>query len=453
MLGRKGYILDTKSVSREVLEALKRDLTVRPKVDTSYGGFPKSFKVFVVNRQGTRIAIPKFYADRHTALPPGRPAYDRVDQCPALVFCGKLNEALKQPDAVNAALKALRGRGGAIISLVPGGGKTVCALNIACALGGKTLILVHKEFLMNQWIERIKQFIPTASVGRLQQDTVEVAGRDIVVAMIHSVALKEYPPGTFDGFATVMVDECHHISAPMFSQAMFVVGAPHVLGLSATPERKDGLEKVLGWFMGDIVYQTKREQQHQVRVEVLHFDPGITNPPMTRGGNICLPQLITELTENPERNRLLVDTITAHASGGRKVIVLSDRREHCFWLQSRIPVSGLYIGGMTEEELKKSEACSVIIATYGLATEGLDIPALDTLVLSTPKSDVVQASGRILRECLGKANDPLIVDVVDLFGMFFAQFNKRKRYYISAGFRVPGVQPTPAPGKYMMLDE
>jgi superfamily II DNA or RNA helicase len=452
MLGRKGYALDIKSVSREVLEALKKDLTVRPKVDTSYGGFPKSFKVFVVNKEGTRIAIPKFYADRHAALPPGRPAYGQLVWCPALVFRGKLNDALKQPDAVNAALKALRERGGAIISLVPGGGKTVCALNIACALGGKTLILVHKEFLMNQWVERIKQFIPTACVGKLQQETVEVAGRDVVVAMIHSVALKEYPQGTFDGFATVIVDECHHLSAPMFSRAMFVVGAPHVLGLSATPERKDGLEHVLGWFMGDVVYQTRREQQHQVRVEVLHFDPGITNPPTTRGGNICLPQLITELTENHERNKMLLDTITTHAAAGRKVIVLSDRREHCFWLQSRMSGSGLYIGGMTEEELKKSEACSVIIATYGLATEGLDIPALDTLVLSTPKSDVVQASGRILRECLGKTNDPLIIDVVDHIGMFYAQFNKRKNYYLGAGFQLPGVH-KPPPVKYMMLDE
>jgi predicted helicase len=97
---------------------------------------------------------------------------------------------------------------------------------------------------------------------------------------------------------------------------------------------------------------------------------------------------------------------------------------------------GLYIGGMKAEQLKESEACDAIFATYSLAHEGLDIPVLDTLIMASPKSDIVQSVGRILRETMGKKNNPYIIDIVDMWGPFQYQFFKRSKYYKSAGFHV-----------------
>ena len=318
---------------------------------------------------------------------------------------------------------------------------TVCALKIACDIGLKTLIVVHKEFLMNQWIERVAQFVPTARVGRLQQKKAEIEGRDIVVAMIHSIALREYPPETFEGFGLTIVDEAHHVSAPIFSQAMFIANSPHVLGLTATPERKDGLQRVLHWFLGNIAYQSEREGRDDVKVEVARFDAShVPIPYNQRTGKMCLASFVTALTEDPDRNVLVMARVAAHHAAGRKIILLSDRRAHCETLleacRRRGIDAGLYLGGMSPEDLEKSAARRVVLATFALATEGLDIPTLDTLVLATPKSDVVQATGRILRETTGKKRAPLIVDVVDSVGVAYAQFNKRKTFYLKAGFEI-----------------
>jgi len=338
---------------------------------------------------------------------------------------------------------------------------TVCALKIACDIGLKTLIVVHKEFLMNQWIERVAQFVPTARVGRLQQKKAEVEGRDIVVAMIHSIALREYPPETFEGFGLTIVDEAHHVSAPIFSQAMFIANSPHVLGLTATPERKDGLQRVLHWFLGNIAYQSEREGRDDVKVEVARFDAShVPIPYNQRTGKMCLASFVTALTEDPDRNVLVMARVAAHHAAGRKIILLSDRRAHCETLleacRRRGIDAGLYLGGMSPEDLEKSAARRVVLATFALATEGLDIPTLDTLVLATPKSDVVQATGRILRETTGKKRAPLIVDVVDSVGVAYAQFNKRKAFYLKAGFEIAasdGANASERTERPMFIDE
>jgi predicted helicase len=97
---------------------------------------------------------------------------------------------------------------------------------------------------------------------------------------------------------------------------------------------------------------------------------------------------------------------------------------------------GLYLGGMKEFELKASEECDIIIGTYSLAHEGLDIPKLDTLILSTPKSDIVQSVGRILRETKTKKNDPIVIDIVDMWGIFEYQYYKRQKFYRKTGFMI-----------------
>ena len=433
---RRGVVIDV--VDKAAIKKIEKDLTVAPIVDTSFGGFPKKHKYFVYNAKKTRIAVPRFYEGVVASV---ERAYGRADPAPDLVFRGALNPSLRQPEAVAATLDAMRTRGGAMLSLAPGHGKTVCALKIACDIGLKTLIVVHKEFLMNQWIERVAQFVPTARVGRLQQKKAEIEGRDIVVAMIHSIALREYPPETFEGFGLTIVDEAHHVSAPIFSQAMFIANSPHVLGLTATPERKDGLQRVLHWFLGNIAYQSEREGRDDVKVEVARFDAShVPIPYNQRTGKMCLASFVTALTEDPDRNVLVMARVAAHHAAGRKIILLSDRRAHCETLleacRRRGIDAGLYLGGMSPEDLERSAARRVVLATFALATEGLDIPTLDTLVLATPKSDVVQATGRILRETTGKKRAPLIVDVVDSVGVAYAQFNKRKTFYLKAGFEI-----------------
>ena len=114
---------------------------------------------------------------------------------------------------------------------------------------------------MNQWVERINDFIPNARIGKLQGNVIKVEGYDIVIAMLQSVSMRDYPEDTFDDFGFVIYDECHHLGAEIFSRSLIKVGCQYTLGLSATPDRADGLTKVFKWFLGDIVFQIKKREK------------------------------------------------------------------------------------------------------------------------------------------------------------------------------------------------
>jgi len=301
------------------------------------------------------------------------------------------------------------------------------------------MIVVHKEFLANQWIERIQEFCPGSSIGRVQGDQFDLE-KDFVIAMIQTMCVREHPVGAFESIGLVIVDEAHHIGAPAFSQFMFKMCPKYTLGLTATPDRKDGLTRILYWFMGKNFFTIERENQKQVQVFPVKFEcPQFREaPPVTRFGKLNLAEMVTQLTLIPERNQVILDIVKENLKNKRKTIVLSDRREHCFWLAEHIPEAGLYIGGMTEADLNASAEKPVIVATFSLAHEGLDIPTLDTVILSTPHSDVKQAVGRILRETKGKINNPVIYDMADCWCVLFSMYNKRRAMYRESGFFIEG---------------
>ena len=334
-----------------------------------------------------------------------------------------------------AALKAGHG----VLSLPCGFGKTTVALAIACKLGYRTMIVVHKEFLANQWKERIQQFCPGASIGIVQQDKKETEC-DFVIAMLQSLSLKEYSFGDFDSIGTLIVDEAHHICAKVFSQSLFKMCPKHVFGLSATPTRKDGLTKVLHWFMGPTFFSVERKNQDQVEVFPIEYTCDRYNdpPPCTRFGKLSLATMITELTEDRQRNIVIAQIIKDISKTTRQVLVLSDRRHHCEVLhQSFKKTSGLYMGGMKEADLTESSKKKIIFATFSQAHEGLDIPSLDTVILATPKSDIVQSIGRIMRETKGKKNNPHIYDIFDQWSICHAMYHKRLKIYKQGGFDIP----------------
>jgi len=243
-------------------------------------------------------------------------------------------------------------------------------------------------------------------------------------------------------FCLCGASEVHHVSAPTFSQALLRVNAPVKIGLSATPIRKDGLTRVIEYFLGPIFFKIERENQAQVRVETIVYEgAGYKEaPPTTRFGKVSLPNVINSVCEDGDRTTLIVQRVKELAAVGRRIIVLTDRREHCRELveaiQSTGVSAGLYVGGMKPAALTESEACTVIVGTFSLANEGLDIPHLDTIVLASPKSDVVQATGRILREGFAKKHPPLIVDLHDKWACLTGQYYKRRRFYKEAGFHL-----------------
>lgn len=419
VITRSGYIVDKENIELE-------ELIVTPK--TFYqDDIPNPFEVFAKLHNNT-IAVPRYWAKER--LGPAEVFDGRVDYASRLVFNGELRSAV-QKEAVQRSLDILQNDGGGVLCLPTGTGKTVIALYITCTIKVKTLIVVHKQLLMDQWAGRIKQFVPHARVGKLQQKNVEVEGCDIVVGMLQSIAMRQYEPEVFEGFGLVILDEVHVVPAPVFSRALFKVCSPCMLGMSATPERKDGMSYVINWFIGPLFMEHQLTGKDEVSVSVMQFKCYFKHT----YGRAAMINVITRLCENAERNSLIIKKINDLVADGRKVIVLSDRRAHCMKLQAYLEDAScmLYLGGMKEHELKESETKDILLATYSMAKEGLDIPGLDALVLATPRSDVVQACGRILH---GKSKNPIIIDVVDQWPIGKAQFNRRKTYYEKSGFTV-----------------
>ena len=430
MITRTGYILNENS-------ELKKELTVRPNVNNEFGFPPPPFKVFRCHNK--KMCIPQFYDIEKFGndIKDTRPEPAKMTS--GINFVGKLNEKTRQPEAFSAGIKS----GCGILSLPCGYGKTTVALAIACNLGYRTMIMVHKEFLANQWRERIEQFCPGAKVGIVQRDKVEVEGYDFVIAMLQTMSQKEHQLSDFESIGTLIVDEAHHICARVFSQSLFKLCPRHTYGLSATPIRKDGLTRVLHWFLGPTFFVIDRDSQGDVVVNVVKYEHSRFRepPPCNRIGKLSLVEMITNLVEMPERNKLIVKIIKKASKGSRQILVLSDRRNHCIELQSSFQdISGLYMGGMSEDDLSASSKKKIIFGTFSQAHEGLDIPTLDTLVMVTPKTDVKQSVGRILREVAGKKNAPQIWDIYDQWSILHAMQKKRLGVYKSEGFVVRGYE-------------
>ena len=416
---------------------LKKELTVRP-VKNAIGIQPPSFKVW--RSSGEEMVIPRYFGRERF----GPPATDTrsTPRGANIVFNGTLRSETHQDRAFERGVKAFSELGGGVLSLPPGYGKTAMALAFAAHLKVRTIIIVHKEFLANQWKERINQFCPGATVGRIQEDTFDVE-KDFVVAMIQTLCMRQV--GSLDDFGFVIVDEAHHIGAAAFSQTMFKLCPRYTLGLTATPERKDGLTRLLYWFMGPEFYRTERLNQGKTRVITLNFkhDMYSEEPPTTRFGKVNMAEMCNRISDLNSRRELIINTVKECIQANRKILVLCDRRELCTWINSQFDskISGLYMGLMKEKDLDETSRKQVIVATFAMAQEGLDIPALDTCILASPRSDVTQAVGRIMRETTGKVNSPLIYDIVDHWGMLFAMYRKRKAFYKTSGFEFKEDEP------------
>jgi superfamily II DNA or RNA helicase len=429
ILSRKGAIIKISDLSEKEKKLVNRELFVAPV--TLNEDFPKKFKVF--QRNDTHVTVPKFWALENLKHLQVTHEYGDVEPMNPLVkFTGSLRKELKQIEATDALLKQLLNIGGGILSLDTGFGKTVCSVYTACKLKVKTMILVHKKFLEEQFEETIKRFVPDAKISKVRGDSCDLTG-DFIIASIQTLLARKYD--NFDGVGCLIVDESHHIAAESFSQTMFGISFKYVIGLSATPTRRDGLTRVLHWFMGTTAYEVRRTLQKNVFVKIVPFTHAEYKkpPPVNKRGDICYTSLITKICEIRDRTLFIAEETKKIAETGRYVLVLSHRRQHAIEIKDILLSLGIsaatYLGGD-----KVEPDAQVICATYHLASEGYDNPRLSGLVLSTPSSDVIQACGRILRG--GSGNDPVIVDIVDQYSLFLGQIAKRKTFYRKIGFNM-----------------
>jgi hypothetical protein len=320
---------------------------------------------------------------------------------------------------------------------------TVMALDIVSEIKKKTLILVHKEFLMNQWIERIAEFLPSARVGKIQGPKCEIDGNDIVIGMIQTMFSREFADKTFDSFGLTIIDEVHRIGSEEFSKTLLKVSTKFMLGISATVDRKDGLTKVLHYFIGPKIYTEEGRKEDAVIVRGLYYshkDAEFAETEYDFRGNPKYSTMISKLCDfGPRKDflvRILRDLRAENPEG--QIMVLAHNRCLLTYLfeaitHHAIGTTGYYVGGMKEAALKDTESKNIVLATYAMAAEALDIKTLSILLMATPKTDIEQSVGRILRS---KHANPIVVDVIDMHDLFQNQWRTRKRFYKKCFYKI-----------------
>jgi superfamily II DNA or RNA helicase len=430
-------------VEIENLTTLKGRLTVKPYVPAVFVN-PRFVQKYAVFKESTDV----LYLPKHFGIGefgPYTTTTRNVSQTSDIFwqFTGSLRDI--QVDVVNSFLKPEPHDG--LICLQTGGGKTVCALYIAAQLKLPTLVLVHNTFLRDQWIERIKSFLPNARVGIFQGTVQQVEGMDIVVGMLQSICMKEISADTFKTTGFVIVDECHHIASEAFSQAVPKITSKYMLGLSATPERKDKLMHVIHWFLGPLLYKsdTSDKVDPGVFVEVYEFEGGddkFNEIIYNNQGVMFTSLMVNKLVDCIPRNTMIVELLGDICDEPkRQLLVLSDRVDHCQTLFDLLPThireTACVLSRKTDSKTRAEwcETKRILIATYQMCKEGFDVPTLNTLVIATPRPDVDQIVGRILRvEKTKRTVSPLIIDIVD--PAFRRQFQERLSLYNKRDYKV-----------------
>lgn len=427
-INHRGYVIYKNNIDESTKTSLITELTVQPYIPKSIGNVP-SFPIY-------RESINKYYLPRFYGIQLfGNIQDNRMN--PGInidaEFFGNLREY--QTKIVNKYCNYVGNSGGGLLEIDTGMGKTVMAINIISKIKKKTLIIVHKEFLMNQWIERLNEFLPNNSVGKIQGKVIDTE-HDVVIAMLQSLSMKDYDEKIFQQFGLSIYDEVHHMGAEVFSQALIKVNTNYCLGLSATMNRKDGLTKVFKMFLGDIIHTEKRELKTSLLVKVIDYksnDEEFNTIKYNFRGDPLYSTMISKLCDFNHRSEFILNVLQQEVKENedQHIIVLAHNRSLLNYLHNgiqhrKIASSGFYVGGMKESELKKSESNKIILATYSMASEGLDIKTLTTLLMATPKTDIIQAVGRILRTNHAR---PLVIDIVDDHDLFQKQFQKRKTFY------------------------
>jgi len=534
-LGSKGYTLLKNELTSQQQDWIRSELTVKP---YTHGAPMTNITAFPAYREsGNKMYVPRFFGEEHfgkvrqSKLSEG----DDID----VAFQGALRDY--QVPVVEKYLSHVLTSSGGLLELCCAWGKTSSSLYILSQLKKKTIVIVHKEFLMNQWIERIQQFLPSARIGKIQGQTIDIENKDIVLAMLQSLSMKDYPSSLFDSFGFTIIDEVHHISSETFSRALYKFVTKYSLGLSATMNRKDGTTKIFKMFLGEVVHKTESKGEREVEVRCINYKTGdeeFNETILDYRGQPQNSSMISKLCSYNRRTEFIIQTLTdfitvdnvdkavihqhkldidksvinceicnkninylirntccdcvkycmpcmEHIESSANIFSIgpdgkkSKERPKCpnckkvlKYEQNYIenpfvkPVEqthtivmahnlnvlkyiytkfvcknlasvGYYVGGMKEHELKASEKKQVILASYSMCSEGLDIPTLTTEFLVSPKTDIVQIVGRILR-AKHATTHPIIYDFVDSHDVFQRQWMKRKAYYKKQNYRIIG---------------
>lgn len=508
-----GYCIPKSSLNHDEIELHRKKLRLEPRLNLLFNPAKRKLEekdiYYMYHEDQKHFVVPRMYGIQTWGSPEknnftigeqmqntiefiGKPKGSKIDEPPQIKSINRIlryfghKNLIPMNDTQNLFQEEFEENGSTCIMSLPCGfGKTFCALYIAHQLKRKTIVFVHREHLLDGWKADINRFMPGTRIGIIKGPKVDVKDKDIVIAMIQSVVRKPYDENVFKGFGFAIVDEAHHICAHSFCTIFDKIGAKNVLGLSATPQRSDGLNNLLNWLLGPIIVK-EAELPSRILCSIVKYKHDEQKEIFYKG-NLQMSQMINTILADNYRNmlmaKIIVDLVLKPAPLliPRKVLFLSERSrdKHLDTMQKLIAIQaknvycylnknttkeqiseewegkykfvlykqetektpifsiGFLVGGMkNQEDRETAKSCNVILSLFHCTEDGFNCPELDTLVVAiSSRGSIKQAKGRIEREHPNK-NIPKIVEIVDQFSKFQSIGNGHVRYYEKCGCQI-----------------
>lgn len=434
--------LERKFITRDSLNFLNPEYLVRKQMGKSIYKVEKYFKL--VDEVGKSVFIPRGFLKKLSTFLDSEHIPFEIIREPAIIKPTTFSSSIKlTAPQQNVLEKALQYDEGMIVA-PPGSGKTMVGMELIVRRGLPALVLVHRKELLEQWVERIQTFlnIPKVKIGRFY-GTKKKIGEQITVGLLQSFARAKELSDYTNAFGTIIIDECHHIPAKTFRTTIVRFNPYYIYGLTATPKRKWGDEKIIHAYIGETIANMEDTPSEltilaepKTKLEIVLRNTDLEIPFAWKTDRFQL--LAKIISFDTERNRLVADDILAQVNAGERVLVLSERKEHLDILLlclkgkcETILISGDDSSAQRFRKLKsiKNGNYQVILSTGQFFGEGMDINNITVLVLAFPFSfegKLVQYIGRLLHG----ANPKRVIDYRDSKVEFLErQYKQRQRYY------------------------
>lgn len=423
---------------REQLNFYSSEYVARKTLGKSTFNIEKFFKL--IEESDDEIMIPRGFSSSLVQFckKEGIPfkIVDRRSKRPSVDFDSEIE---LQPHQ-ETALERTRIKDFGVIVSPPNSGKTVMGLKIIAEKRQPALIIVHKKQLLDQWIQRIQDFlkIPKSKIGQIGNQKF-IIGESITVAMIQSLARMQDFAELANAFGTIIVDECHHIPAKSFREAIVHFNAFYLYGLTATPQRKTNDKKLIFVYIGNILHEVNQQEyllKKNIRTEINIKETDLFAP---FDYKIDKYETISRiLIHDTQRNSLIINDIVNNSERFRTILILTERKAHVdilnLYLKDRYET--ITIHGDDRESARKSKMeqikqghFKIVISTGQFFGEGIDISNLDCLFIVYPfafEGKLIQYIGRIQRS----EKQPVIFDYRDSrIDHFEKMFKQRMRYY------------------------
>ena len=426
------------SFLRDELNFINSEYIIKQRLGRSVYQTEKYFKLIQENEN--EIMIPRGFVSQLTTFCQEHEILYHLDDQRQLLPQISYQSNINLLDHQKTILDTVSDEDYGVIVAPAGSGKTIIGLELIAKKGQPALILVHRNQLLQQWLERIEAFlgIPRREIGQYS-GTKKKMGKQITIASMQTLARMDSLDELRDQFGIIIVDECHHIPAKTFREAIVHFNPYYLYGLTATPKRKHNDEKLIFIYVGDIISEIEGQTQPQSKTQGLEVEIRETALTVPFDYRIDEFQTLSRiLTYDTSRNNLIVEDVLLQIKNNKRVLILTERKEH-------VDVLELYLKGHCEvitmtgndsvpqRKIKMEQVnlghYQVLIATGQLFGEGLDVSNLDVLCLAYPFSfegKLIQYIGRIQRS----SGTKLVIDYRDKqIDYFEKMFKKRNKYY------------------------